>query len=350
MEVNERILSIVKEKGPILPVQVSREINDSILMTSARLSELLAKKQIKISSLKVGGSPLYYFQGQESKLQNFTDNLNGMEKKAYDLLSQDKVLRDSSQEPAIRVALREIKDFTIPLQVNYENKTEIFWKWYLTDSKEAESLIRNLLSKKETQQEKVLDAQKEEIKKDAQTMPKTEEVIPKETTKKPIEPQKETEKDLGQSKTNKELSGEQNSAKQVSRESENFQKEINKGHEPIESKKDTTKIKKNIDKTIFLKQVNSFFSRNKINQIETKEIKKDSEVDFIIELQTAIGHVRYFCKAKNKKKINESDLSTALLNAQSKSLPLLFLTSGKISKKTKEQLNTDFKNIVYREI
>ncbi len=80
------------------------------------------------------------------------------------------------------------------------------------------------------------------------------------------------------------------------------------------------------------------------------EIKKNTEIDFIIELQTQIGNVRYFCKAKNKKKINESDLSTALVQAQSKTLPLLFLTTGNISKKAKEKLNTDFKNIVYREI
>ncbi len=285
METNERILVIVKEKGPVLPVQIAREINDNILITSARLSELLSSKKIKISNLKIGGSPLYYFQGQENKLQNFTDNLNGMEKKEYDLLSQNKILRDSAQEPAVRVALREIKDFAVPLQVNYENKTEIFWKWYSIDNKEAETSIKNLLSKKETHQEKSPEKTKEETR-----------------------------------------------------------------NEPIESKKDTTKIKKTIDKDLFLKEVHSFFNRNKINILETSDIKKNTEIDFIVELQTTIGNVKYFCKTKNKKKINEGDLSSALLNAQSKSLPLLFLTTGKISKKTKEQLNTDFKNIVYKEI
>ncbi len=114
--------------------------------------------------------------------------------------------------------------------------------------------------------------------------------------------------------------------------------------------KDTTKIKKTIDKDLFLKKVQNFFNISRINIIETKDIKKNAEIDFIVELQTTIGKVKYFCKTKNKKKINEGDLSSALLNAQSKSLPLLFLTTGNISKKTKEQLNTDFKNIVYREI
>ena len=306
MEVNERILAIVKEKGPILPVRIAREINDTILMTSARLSELVSSKKIKISHLKVGSSPLYYFQGQENKIQNFVDNLNGMEKKAYNLLLQNKVLRDSAQEPAIRVALREIKDFAVPLQVNYENKTEIFWKWHPTDSKEVELSIKNILSKKEVVPEKVFRKPKEEI------------------NKLSSEREKLLKEGLEKLKT--------------------FQKE------PIELKKDTTKIKKTIDKDLFLKEIHNFFNRNRIKVIETNDIKKNTEIDFIVELQTTLGNVKYFCKTKNKKKINEGDLSSALLNAQSKGLPLLFLTTGKISKKTKEQLNTDFKNIVYREI
>src|SRR3989344_634457 len=202
METNERILAIVKEKGPLLPVHVSKEINDSILMTSARLSELLSSKHIKISNIKVGGSPLYYYLGQESKLQNFANNLSDKPKKAYELLKQNKILRDSEQEPAIRVALREIKDFAVPLQVNYENKAEIFWRWYLTDNNEAESLIREILTKQET-------------------VPKKEQQpIEAAIAKKPIEqiPEKLIE-------------------------------EIKKEHEPMELKKDTTKKpRKTIDK------------------------------------------------------------------------------------------------------
>src|SRR3989338_3139236 len=136
MATNEQILELVKQKGPILPIHISKHINDNILMTSARLSELLSYKKIKISNIKVGGSPLYYFEGQEIKLQNYADNLGSKEKKAYDMLLENKLLRDTTQEPAIRVALRQIKDFPIPLQVNYENKAEIFWRWYLTDNNE----------------------------------------------------------------------------------------------------------------------------------------------------------------------------------------------------------------------
>lgn len=300
MDTNEIILSIIKEKGPILPVRVSKQINDNILITSARLSELLTLNQIKISNLKIGGSPLYYFPGQENKLQNFVDNLNGMEKKAYDLLSANNVLRDSDQEPAIRVALRQIKDFATPLKVNYENKIEIFWKWYLMDNKEVEPLIKNILSNKK----RIYDIPS-----------KTE--LNKNIINKPVEETIENQKKETQ---------------------EEFKKYTNKK---------TTKI---IDKGMFLKNINDFFDKNKINISETNEVKKNQEIDFVIELQTQLGNVKYFCKTKNKKKINDSDLSTALLTAQSKCLPLLFLTTGKISKKSQEKLVTDFKYILYKEI
>jgi len=145
MNKNSTILELVKQKGPILPVQISKEINDNILMTSARLSELLTNKQIKISHIKVGGSPLYYVQGQETRLSDYSDNLVEKEKEAYDLLRQNRILRDAEQAPAIRVALRQIKDYSIPLQVNYQDKKEIFWKWYMMDNNDAYPLIKSAL-------------------------------------------------------------------------------------------------------------------------------------------------------------------------------------------------------------
>jgi hypothetical protein len=294
METNEKILSIVKARGPLLPVQVAKEINDNILMTSARLSELLTSRQIKISSVKVGGSPLYYFQGQESKLQDFAGNLQQKEKEAYELLKQNRILRDTSQEPAIRVALRQIKDFAVPLQVNYEAKAEIFWKWYLTDSNETQLIIRKLLDKKNI----IESAHKPEAIKG--TIDEKETAIKNEAQK--------------------------------------------------ELRKDITKKARKADKDEFLNGVQQFLNKNKINILERKEIKKHQELDFILELPTTIGRVKYFCKAKGRKKINESDLSTAFVNAQSKNLPLLFLTTGSLTKKAKEMLNNEFKNVILKEL
>ena len=40
-----------------------------------------------------------------------------------------KVLRDISLEPVMRVALRELKDFAIPLNVKINGNSEVFWKF-----------------------------------------------------------------------------------------------------------------------------------------------------------------------------------------------------------------------------
>jgi len=313
MNKNEEILNLVRTKGPILPVKVSKEIKDDILMTSARLSELLSNKQIKVSHLKIGSSPLYYFSGQESKLQEFSDNLGGKEKEAYNLLKEKKLLRDSKQEPAIRVALREIKDFGVALQVNYNNKSEVFWRWYLTTNEEAQPLIKTLLT----------ESDKETLDKQA---------IPKEQPK-PIETQNEPIK-------------EEESIRETPKpiEAETTKKQDIEQEKKIEIKKE----KKKIDKTRFLKQIAGFFEKNKIDVKETNEIKKNSEMDYTIELESAIGKVKYFCKAKNKKKITEGDLSSALL--QSKNHPLLFLSGGELTKKAKEMVDSALNNITFKKI
>ena len=298
MDKNQAILEIISRKGPVIPVQVSKEINDNIMMASARLSELLSSKKVKISSLKIGGSPLYYLPGQEEKLRNFANNLGGVERKAYDLLEQSKVLRDAAMEPAIRVALRQIKDFAVPLQVSYQEKTEIFWKWYLIENKEVEIAIKDILDSISKSHEML----------QPQALQKTPEQTRLEKPKEEIKKPEETTK-----------------------------KEIQKTRKP------TQKIN-------FLNEINGFFSKAKINIVEVKETKKNSEFDITVELNTQLGNVKYFCKAKNKKNISEGDLSSALVSAQSKGLPLLFITNGKASKKSQEKLKTDFKNIVYREI
>src|SRR3989338_1626763 len=117
------VISLVKSKGPILPSHVAKAINTNIIMASAYLSELVASKIINISNTKVGGSPLYYAPGQEAQLLKFADNLNEKERRALELLKSSSVLRDSSLTPLMRVALREIKDFAFPLQVNVNGMT-----------------------------------------------------------------------------------------------------------------------------------------------------------------------------------------------------------------------------------
>ena len=132
---------MINIKGPVIPSQISKEINSDILMASAHLSELSSEGRVKVSNLKIGGTPLYFLKGQESQLERFSDNLHEKERKAYELLKEKKVLRDNKLEPVIRVALRGIKDFAIPLQVTFQNNKEIFWRWHSSNKEEATALV-----------------------------------------------------------------------------------------------------------------------------------------------------------------------------------------------------------------
>ena len=288
METRDKILEVVKAKGPVLPVQISKEIGSDILMASAHLAELTASKRLKISSIKVGNSPLYYLQGQEAMLQKFTLNMNDKEKKAYDLLSQNKILRDSEQEPVIRVALREIRDFAVPLNVNYNNNKEVFWKWYMISNEDAEPLIKSKLEILEKPIENKIEAvHKQEIE------------------------QKAIKQEIKESKTKKyKLAKEDN----------------------------------------FLNDLMKFFEKNRINVISSEVLKKDSEIDFVIEISSVVGNLQYYCKAKNKKRISDSDLSNAYVKGQFKKLPVLVISTGDLSAKAQEMINKELNNLTFKKM
>ena len=304
-DIKHKIIELIKIKGPIIPVQISKEINSDILMASAHLSELSSEGKVKISNVKIGGSPLYYLKGQESMLEKFSNNLHEKERKAFDMLKERRVLRDNRLEPVIRVALRGIKDFAVPLQVTYQNNKEIFWRWYSLDKKEMESLIKSMLTGKEP-------------------------IAPK----KPIEPLK------------KEIKKEEEKVEKDIKKEEPIKREVQK---PLEEKKEIKEKppeKKVIVKVdSFLEEVKLFLNKNKINVENYEIIRKNSEVDFLLEIPSTVGNLNYYCKAKNKKRVSDSDLSSAYVQGQLKKLPVLFLTKGDLTKKAKEMLSKEFKNI-----
>ena len=300
LELRERIVEIVKVKGPVLPVQIAKETGMNILMSSAHLAELTASSRLKISTIKVGGSPLYYLPGQESMLQKFTENMNDKEKKAYGSLQQYKILRDSEQEPVIRVALREIKDFAVPLNVTHNSNKEVFWKWYLTPNEEAEQIIKEKL-----------------------------EIL------QPIE--KPVEKKLEEQKQIEPL------PKQIKETIEKTQKQLKEKTEP-------RKYKPREKEDGFLNEITKFFEKNKINVVNSEIIKRNSEIDFIVEIPSVVGNLQYYCKARNKKRINESDLSQAYVKGQLKRLPVLVISPGELSAKAIEMVDKELNNLTFKKI
>ena len=288
MVIPEQIKEFVKRNGPVLPVQIAKEINSNTIIASAHLSESVANKELRISHIKVGTSPLYYLPGQEASLQKFSNHLHEKERKAYELLKNKEILRNNKLEPVIRVALKNINDFAVPLQVNYKENSEIFWRWYLLSNQEAEKLIKAELEEKP---------------------------VPRKAEPQGAEEQKELVKKI--------MPGE------VQKETKETQKEP---AEPL------------------LKLINNYFHQNKIKIINERTIRKNSEAEFIIELPSTVGQLTYYCRAKTKKKINEGDLSAVFITGQSKKLPVLLLTKGELTKKAKKMLEKEFKGMSVKKI
>lgn len=290
-----KIVEIIRRRGPSLPSQINKELNTDTLFASAMLGELVSNNVLKITNLKRASSPYYYLEEQRASLQNFSEFLNDKDKMAFDLIKQKGVLKDDNQTPLIRVTLRAIKDFAIQLQINHNGETSIFWKWYLLDNETVKQKIEAIIG----------------IKKEKKDLP-----------------------------------------------AEKIEKEIQK---PKTKLKEKTLIQKTIVKkepkpileqgSTFLDYVKEYFKKNDI-AITSFELsnKRGTEIDFIVELPSSVGKLQYYCKAKSKKKINDSDIASAMIQGQQKKLPILILLTGEMTKKSKEMLNKEFIGIKVQKI
>lgn len=155
--IKNKIVNFLENNGPSLPIHISKNIDSSYLFTSAFLSELLSEKRIKTTTMKVGSSSVFYIPGQEAQLEKFAQQfLKSKEKEAYEILNKRRFLEDSEQQPAIRVALRAIKDFAVPI----EKDGRILWRYFIADEKEL-TVTREIPKKEES---KVEEIPKQEIK------------------------------------------------------------------------------------------------------------------------------------------------------------------------------------------
>ena len=286
-QIEGQILDYLRMNGPVLPLQVSKAINRDLLFSGALLSQLVSKKAVLISHAKIGGSPVYYIKGQEPKLSILYSNLPLKEKEAYNLLKDKKILVDKNQEPSIRVALRQIKDFAMPFNTVIDGKEELFWRWYTA----TENEIKTLFGKKEEQ---------EKIEKPAVKVEK-----PK------VEIKKIEEKEL-----------------------------------KVEQKKIEIKEKRLDVEDEFLKQIRGYMDLNKIEVLEEQIIKKKKEIDMVVKVPSNVGELRYFVAARNKKKISDGDVSLAYHKGQERKLPVLFLSPGELNKKAEGYINNTLKGFL----
>jgi hypothetical protein len=318
----DQVLDFVKRKGPVIPNDIKKELGSDTFVLGAILSELADKKLVKVSSTKIGGSPTYYCPGHEYRLESLRKWLNEKDQRAFDLLKEKKILRDYEQTPLVRVSLRAIKDFAKALEVNTGGEPEIFWKWHTLSDEEAEKLIKRMV---EPAKEAVKEEKREEAKEESPKASKTEARAQEKEDKK-----EEIEK----------------------KEKKIEKKEIEKEKLPIAAPSAEKKELKAVDDTgdQFMKKLKNYFEERKIRIIENIKVKKNREAELIVDLPTSVGRMEYYCRAKNKKKCNDGDLSSAYIIGQAKKMPVLFITTGDLTKAAQEMLNKEFKGMVVKKI
>lgn len=329
---DDTILSFLRSKGPSLPSDIARYIRTNTIFVGAHLSAMLEKKLICISSIKIGSSPLYYLKDQKNRIEEFISHLDEKDRRTFALLKQKKVLRDREQHPLIRVSLREIKDFAVQLNVRTDNSQEIFWKLYSLSDEEASNIIRDILEPPVIKPK--IGPQKQKIEKAKSEIKKEETKLKEEIKIK--EPRKEQKTEI------KKLEPVKEKLKPKLQIQETLVKEQIK--EPVKEILLEKPAEKPVIRGKFYNSVIESFGRKSITIIKEEMVKADNEYDFIIKLPTPAGDLTYYCKAKNKKKINEGDLSSAVLKAQSKRLPVLFLADGQLTKQANKSLEEELKD------
>src|SRR3989344_5379188 len=141
----EKVLQLIKYR-PQLSSAVAKSLGVNTIIAGAMLSEMVSKKVLRVSNLKIGSSPLYYLPQNEAMLEEFKDNLDEKSLRAFDIIRERRVVRDSDQSPLVRVCLKQIKDFAKPLEVTYNGRTELFYKWFLLSDAQAKEIISSILN------------------------------------------------------------------------------------------------------------------------------------------------------------------------------------------------------------
>ena len=337
----DKIWSIVKMKGAVLPALIASELKIDSMIASAMLSEMSSNGTLKISHIKIGSSPLYYDPTRPEVLEQYTSSLKSVERETLLLLKTSKVLRDGSLSPLARVAFQGLKDFAIPLDVTIGNSKEVFWKWYLLADKDAESIIVEMI---EGPRKEIEPAQSRDTQQDSEPE--------KPKKKSPGRPKKiVTESPARQEK----LSSIPERTPQISKNEKKIEQKQESRSKMQEVRSKTQDEKSNLKHSVlqessFGASVASFLKVGGIQIVDVSAGKSGKEFDLVLKVPSPIGSLLMYSKAKEKKKINDADLSVAFVEGQLKNLPVIFLSNGVLDKGLDTELEKKYKGLVFKTI
>lgn len=332
----EKILEIVR-LGPTFPSKIAKQLGNGAdtMLVGAILSTLISTGDIKVSTVKIGGTPLYYIPEQESKLEEFITYLNEKDKATFRLIKEQKVLQDSTQDPLIRVSLRTIKDFAKPFEVNYQNKKITFWRFYNLTTEEATIIANNKLLQAAQLEQNIINANNQKtINIETIENAKAE----SNNTKQIIQPlseiliSKHEKETLSDERVNNEIPV--NSEKIATKHATH----ITKKQEPKESSE---------NEKDFYEIIKTHITSKNLDIVSKEKVKK---TEYNLILKNHDNNEYIYCKAKDKKTITEGDLAPALIFAQNKKMTCLFISTGSLSKKAELMIHKDFSAMTFEQI
>ena len=185
------------------------------------------------------------------------------------------------------------------------------WRWYLVSEEEAKTLI-NPVIEKEQQVIEIPRVIQEQVQVKEEKLEIVEEIKPE------VEIQ------------------------------ERLQPEIKVEIKKDEKIKERKRIGKEAKKEDFILMLKNYFNNKRVKIVEENIVKKGKEFDYIVEIPSHVGDVRFFLSAKDKKKINDADLSLCHNKSQLKKLPLMILTNGELTKQAKEYINNNY--LIYEKL
>lgn len=288
----EKVLEVVKLRGPTLPIDVAKAVGMETLLVSAILSTLIGRGSVKITHRKIGSSPLYYTEGQEQKVWAMLySELNELEKKAIERLKELRVAFKDDLYPQERVLLSELKDFASHLSVKKDETEHVCWKHYSVTDDEFDSILKSKFDQKAERVEQQIE-------------------IPQET---------ETQGILQETKSE--------SIKLFEQKPE------------IKKRKVSKETLSAFDST-----VQEYLKKSNVEVLD-KNIGK-TESNYVASVPTPFGNQNYFIIAKNKSSISEADISKIYVECSSKKYPALLIVPKQLSKKVKSYVEKNFGNLI----
>jgi len=289
----EKILSVIQQHGPMLPIEIGSKIGADSFLAGAFLSELVKTGKVIESKESVGLSKIYYLSGQEEAVK----------KKLSEISSQKKTARMYSQgdvnvTPELMKKQKEFEE--IAKKVEYEE--EHVRKKPEKPVVEKKELAPIQIAKKIVQK-----------------------IVPKQVVEQP--PQKKYVPSVPTWQT---------SQNEIAKPQVIFPREPIKSVATIAVKRRRATIPADPH---FIDRAMQYLAERRVEIVE-KTIKSKINAELIIRVPSALGGVNFFVKIRSKKKVSRADLSVVYAEAIDKKLPVIYLTNGELTPTAQKYLKT----------